>query len=115
MYNDILFSGARRFMVCNVDSTTGRLAETGVVFYLDTDFQSEQNRFTSVDVLEVTRGTLPDGWSEVHSLDYPKDVFGLNQITYSPEGKPVAWAGDRARWSSWPTAPIKSTTWCRGG
>lgn len=35
MYNDILFSGARRFMVCNVDSETGRLAETGVVFYLD--------------------------------------------------------------------------------
>lgn len=35
MYNDILFSGARRFMVCNVDSTTGRLAETGVIFYLD--------------------------------------------------------------------------------
>jgi len=35
MYNDILFSGARRFMVCNVDSETGRLAETGVIFYLD--------------------------------------------------------------------------------
>jgi len=35
MYNDILFSGARRFMVCNVDSETGRLAEVGVVFYLD--------------------------------------------------------------------------------
>ena len=25
MYNDILFSGARRFMVCNVDGATGRL------------------------------------------------------------------------------------------
>ena len=35
MYNDILFSGARRFMVCNVDGDTGRLAETGVIFYLD--------------------------------------------------------------------------------
>ena len=35
MYNDILFSGARRFMVCNVDGETGRLAETGVIFYLD--------------------------------------------------------------------------------
>ena len=35
MYNDILFSGARRFMVCNVDSETGRLAEVGVLFYLD--------------------------------------------------------------------------------
>ena len=35
MYNDILFSGARRFMVCNVDQETGRLAETGVIFYLD--------------------------------------------------------------------------------
>ena len=35
MYNDILFSGARRFMVCNVDAETGRLAETGVIFYLD--------------------------------------------------------------------------------
>lgn len=35
MYNDILFNGARRFMVCNVDSETGRLAETGVIFYLD--------------------------------------------------------------------------------
>ena len=32
MYNDILFSGARRFMVCNVDQETGRLAETGVIF-----------------------------------------------------------------------------------
>merc|ERR1719247_1159740 len=35
MYNDILFNGARRFMVCNVDSETGRLAEMGVIFYLD--------------------------------------------------------------------------------
>jgi len=35
MFNDILFSGARRFMVCNVDQETGRLAEVGVVFYLD--------------------------------------------------------------------------------
>ena len=25
MYNDILFSGARRFMVCNVDTDTGRV------------------------------------------------------------------------------------------
>ena len=35
MYNDILFSGARRFMVCNVDAETGRMAEVGVIFYLD--------------------------------------------------------------------------------
>jgi len=35
MFNDILFSGARRFMVCNVEQETGRLAETGVIFYLD--------------------------------------------------------------------------------
>ena len=35
MYNDILFSGARRFMVCNVDQETGRMAEVGVIFYLD--------------------------------------------------------------------------------
>ena len=35
MYNDILFSGARRFAVCNVDPETGRLAEAAVVFYLD--------------------------------------------------------------------------------
>ena len=35
MYNDILFSGARRFMVCNVDGATGRLAEVGVLFYLE--------------------------------------------------------------------------------
>lgn len=35
MFNDILFSGARRYMVCNVDAETGRLAETGVIFYLD--------------------------------------------------------------------------------
>jgi len=35
MYNDILFSGARRFMVTNVDAETGRMAEVGVVFYLD--------------------------------------------------------------------------------
>jgi len=35
MFNDILFSGARRYMVTNVDQETGRLAEVGVVFYLD--------------------------------------------------------------------------------
>eukprot|EP00747_Dinoflagellata_sp_TGD_P169202 gnl/TRDRNA2_/TRDRNA2_197569_c0_seq1.p1 gnl/TRDRNA2_/TRDRNA2_197569_c0~~gnl/TRDRNA2_/TRDRNA2_197569_c0_seq1.p1 ORF type:complete len:452 (-),score=77.71 gnl/TRDRNA2_/TRDRNA2_197569_c0_seq1:94-1449(-) len=35
MYNDILFSGARRFMVCNIDRKTGRLAETGAILYLD--------------------------------------------------------------------------------
>jgi len=35
MFNDILFSGARRFMVTNVDQETGRLAEVGAVFYLD--------------------------------------------------------------------------------
>jgi len=35
MYDDILFNGARRFMVTNVDEETGRLAEVGVVFYLD--------------------------------------------------------------------------------
>jgi len=35
MFNDILFSGARRFMVTNVDQDTGRMAEVGVVFYLD--------------------------------------------------------------------------------
>lgn len=35
MYNDILFSGARRFMVTNVDQQTGRMAEVGVVFFLD--------------------------------------------------------------------------------
>lgn len=35
MFNDILFSGARRFMVCNVDQETGRMAEVGVIFYLD--------------------------------------------------------------------------------
>eukprot|EP00967_Tisochrysis_lutea_P047509 scaffold57841_cov27-Tisochrysis_lutea.AAC.1 len=35
MYNDILFNGARRFMVTNVDPESGALAEVGVVFYLD--------------------------------------------------------------------------------
>jgi len=35
MYNDILFSGARRFMVTNVDEETGQLAVVGAVFYLD--------------------------------------------------------------------------------
>ncbi len=35
MYNDILFSGSRRFCVVNVDEATGRLAEAGVVFYLE--------------------------------------------------------------------------------
>merc|ERR1719161_1546010 len=33
MYDDILLSGARRFMVCNVHAQTGRLAEVGAVFY----------------------------------------------------------------------------------
>ena len=69
----------------------------GVVFYLDTDFKSEQNRFTTVDVLEVTRDTLPEAWSDVHTLAYPKDAFGLNQIDYSPEGRPVSWRGDGVR------------------
>lgn len=35
MYNDILFNGARRFMVTSIDQETGQLAEAGVVFYLD--------------------------------------------------------------------------------
>ena len=35
MYNDILFNGARHFMVTNVEPETGALAEVGVVFYLD--------------------------------------------------------------------------------
>jgi Lon protease-like protein len=35
MYNDILFNGARRFAVVNVDAKTGRFAEVGVIFYLD--------------------------------------------------------------------------------
>lgn len=35
MYNDILFNGARRFAVVNVDSETGRFAEVGAIFYLD--------------------------------------------------------------------------------
>eukprot|EP00747_Dinoflagellata_sp_TGD_P082601 gnl/TRDRNA2_/TRDRNA2_161753_c1_seq1.p1 gnl/TRDRNA2_/TRDRNA2_161753_c1~~gnl/TRDRNA2_/TRDRNA2_161753_c1_seq1.p1 ORF type:complete len:757 (+),score=121.81 gnl/TRDRNA2_/TRDRNA2_161753_c1_seq1:67-2271(+) len=34
MYNDILFSGARRFMVCNIDPSTGRLADVGSILYL---------------------------------------------------------------------------------
>lgn len=35
MYNDIIFSGARRFAMVRVDPETGRFAEIGVVFYLD--------------------------------------------------------------------------------
>jgi Lon protease-like protein len=35
MYNDILLSGARRFMVCNMDPSTRRFAEVGVIFHLD--------------------------------------------------------------------------------
>jgi len=35
LYNDILFNGSRRFVVTMVDPLTGRLAKTGVVFYLD--------------------------------------------------------------------------------
>lgn len=35
MYNDILFSGARRFLVCNTCKETGRIAEVGAIFYLD--------------------------------------------------------------------------------
>lgn len=35
MYNDILFSGARRFAVVKVDLEKKRLAKVGVVFYLD--------------------------------------------------------------------------------
>lgn len=45
LYNDILFSGSRRFVVTDVDQMTGRFAEVGVVFYLD-DLQevSEQTQ-----------------------------------------------------------------------
>ena len=35
MYNDLLFNGARRFAVVNIDPETGGRAEVGVVFYLD--------------------------------------------------------------------------------
>tara|TARA_B100000513_G_C11897432_1_gene184386 strand:- start:20 stop:1894 length:1875 start_codon:yes stop_codon:yes gene_type:complete len=35
MYDDILFSGARRFAVVKVDPRQKRLSEVGVVFYLD--------------------------------------------------------------------------------
>jgi len=35
MYDDILLSGSRRFMVTNVDQDSGRLAEVGVIFHLD--------------------------------------------------------------------------------
>ncbi|KAJ1633652.1 hypothetical protein T492DRAFT_590057 [Pavlovales sp. CCMP2436] len=35
MYNDILMNGSRRFIVTMVDPASGRLAETGVIFYLD--------------------------------------------------------------------------------
>lgn len=35
MYDDILFSGSRRFAVVDIDPKTGRLAEVGVVFYLE--------------------------------------------------------------------------------
>lgn len=35
MYNDILFNGSRRFAVTSVDPETGKLAEVGVIFYLD--------------------------------------------------------------------------------
>ena len=34
LYNDILFSGSRRFAVCAFDSETGSLSEVGSVFYL---------------------------------------------------------------------------------
>jgi hypothetical protein len=34
LYNDILFSGSRRFAVCALNSETGRLSEIGSVFYL---------------------------------------------------------------------------------
>jgi Lon protease-like protein len=35
MYNDIILTGARRFLVCSVDKETGRFAEVGSIFYLD--------------------------------------------------------------------------------
>merc|ERR1719277_1382596 len=34
MYNDILMSGARRFVTCTYDPATGRFAEVGSVLYL---------------------------------------------------------------------------------
>jgi len=33
MYNDILFNGARRFMVTNIDDESGSLGEVGADFY----------------------------------------------------------------------------------
>ena len=52
MYNDILFSGARRFMVCNVEQETGRMAEVGVIFYLD-------------ELKEVSEQTQVSAWRHV--------------------------------------------------
>ena len=51
----------------------------GVVVSIDTEYDSGENRFTSVDVLEITSGSLPEAYSTVHSENYPYDVFGLAQ------------------------------------
>ena len=64
----------------------GEIESMGVVFHLDTAYDSTKNRFTSVDVLEVANGELPTNWWDVHSgqkqdgseeLMYPYEIFGL--------------------------------------
>ena len=90
-----------------------------------TKFFSEKNRFSTVDILEITSGVLPENWAEVHSDNgeqsptshYPFDVFGLAETfeegEYEGEGVKIHFSQDAYTYSSgWnPENPDG----CRGG
>jgi hypothetical protein len=68
MYNDILFSGARRFMVCNVDSETGRMAEVGVIFYLDELKEVSEQTQDRHRACAAQQGAQPIGGSDAQVI-----------------------------------------------
>lgn len=57
----------------------GEVEGQGVVVSIDTEYDAGENRFTSVDILEITSGSLPEAYASVHTENYPYDVFGLAQ------------------------------------
>mmetsp|Transcript_29335 Transcript_29335/g.54073 ORF Transcript_29335/g.54073 Transcript_29335/m.54073 type:complete len:548 (+) Transcript_29335:103-1746(+) len=63
MYNDILFSGSRRFAVVREDESTGRLAEVGVIFYLD-----ELKDVSSIGIDEDTEDKSEKEYIGTHSV-----------------------------------------------
>ena len=89
MYNDILFNGARRFMVTNVEPETGALAEVGVVFYLDE--LKEVSEQTQDRVKYVGQHSIIGRvqLKKVLELTFAKEAPPLLPITVVPRGSAV--------------------------